>query len=124
RRERPNDADAALEIGNPPVEGRRVGRRQAGNGEARQSEAGDVDLLDRAARILETVDVGFCDELEARGAQLLEQGAQRDPLLPGAALEIREGEARDGDAAGAPHDRPDAGDGLLAARGGPGDADL
>ena len=51
RRERADDADVVLQLGDLLEQRGSVGRRQLVDREPRQREAGDVDLLDRAARI-------------------------------------------------------------------------
>ena len=86
------------------------------HGQARERETGDVDLLDRAQRVLQPVERRFGDELESGGAKLLEQGAQRDAFARRVLLEIRERERRHRGAIG--HDRhfPDASDGGSSTR--------
>ncbi len=74
-------------------ERRRVGGGKAMDGEARQRQAGDVHLFDRAMRILQSIEGRFGDEIQAGGTQRFEQRPQRHPLSTGQLLEIGEREA-------------------------------
>ena len=65
------------------------------NREARQRETGDVDFFDRTPRILQAIERRFGHELEAGGAQFLEQIAQRDAFLCGQEFQICERKAGD-----------------------------
>ena len=84
--------------------------------QAREREAGDVDFLDRAARVLEPIDRRLGDELEACRTQLFEERAQRH-ALPGRQLfEVREREPRHCSPAGCGRDFLHPSDGGGAAR--------
>ena len=72
-------ATRALQLGDRSEQSARISRRQLMDRQARQREAGDVHFLDRAPGILQAIERRLGDELEAGGAQLFEQRAQRDP---------------------------------------------
>jgi hypothetical protein len=90
----------------------------------RQREAGDVDLLDRTARVLEPIEWRFRDQLESRRTELFEQRAQRDALARGQLFEVGERKCRDGCPIGGGRHFPDARDRGGAARCGAGNPKL
>src|SRR5207247_10305772 len=68
--------------------------RQAWNRQPRERETGDVDVLNRSARVAQLVERRLRDELESDGAQFFENLAERHSFLPGKLFEIRQREAR------------------------------
>ena len=96
RRERADDGDGALQVGHRLQQRHRIGRRNLLHRQPREREAGDVDLLDRAPRILKPVHRRFGNELEPGRAQFLEQRPERDAFAAGQQLEVGEREGGHG----------------------------
>ena len=75
-----------LQLGDRFQQRHRIRRRELLDGQARQRQAGDVDLFDRSPGILQAIDGRLGDELEAGGAQFFEERAQRDAVAGKAVL--------------------------------------
>jgi hypothetical protein len=121
RREPADHRDGTLQFDHRLEQRQRIGRRRLMHRQPCEREAGDVHFFDRAAGVLEAIDRCFRDQLEPGGAELFEQGAQRDAFLRRELLQIGEREARHGGAVRRRGDFADAGDGGGAVRGGAGD---